>query len=65
MNEFHETAVLVFYFSDGGKAYTHEELSNKLMNDVGVSAQKDIDIIIEDCLDKGFIYDCGNNCYVR
>lgn len=54
------------YFSDGGKAYTHEELSNKLMNDVGgVSTQKDIDMIIENCLDKGYIYDCGNNCYVR
>lgn len=53
------------YFSEGGKAYTHEELSNKLMNDVGVFTQKEIDMIIEDCLNKGFICDCGNNCYVR
>lgn len=52
------------YFPDGGETYTSEELSYKLMNDLGVS-QEEVDIIIDKCLHHGFINQCGNNCYVR
>lgn len=52
------------YFPDGGETYTGEELSCKLMNDLGVD-QEEIGVIIEKCLNRGFIHQCGNNCYVR
>lgn len=53
------------YFSEGGEVYTYKELSYKLTNDLGVTDQREIDVIIEKCLNRGFIYQCDNNCYTR
>lgn len=53
------------YFLDGGEAYTYEELTFKLMNDLGIIDSKEIDTIIRKCLDHGFMHDCGNGYYIR
>lgn len=53
------------YFSDGGETYTYEDLFHKLENDLGAAGQREIDVIIEKCLNCGFMHKCGNDCYIR
>ncbi len=53
------------YFSDGGETYTHEELTYKLTNDLGIINQKEINIIIEKCINRGFMIRCTNDAYTR
>lgn len=52
------------YFDNGGETYTLEELLVKLESDLGCN-QDDAKILIEKCVDRGFITDCGNGRYVR
>lgn len=52
------------YFHDGGEIYTLEELLMKIENDSGYSAY-DGKELIEKCIERGFIIDCGNNSYTR
>lgn len=53
------------YFLNGAEIYTEKELSRKLADDLGIIDPKEVGIIIQKCLDRGFIIDCGNNCYTR
>lgn len=52
------------YFNNGGETYTLEELLFKLESDLGCN-QDDAKILIEKCVDRGFITDCGNDIYER
>lgn len=53
------------YFPDGGEVYSYEELSYKLLSDLGIDSKEEIAAIINKCVCRGFIYQCGNNCYTR
>lgn len=52
------------YFNNGGETYTLEELLVKLESDLGCN-QDDAKILIEKCVERGFITDCGNDIYVK
>ncbi len=52
------------YFQNGGETFTHKELLYKILNDLGLD-EKDGSELIKECVNQGFIIDCGNNCYTR
>jgi hypothetical protein len=51
-------------FPNGGETFTNEELLNKLRDNLGYDKKIGI-LLIKRCVDLGFIYDAGNDCYTR
>lgn len=56
--------VISEYFYNGGEAYTNEFMKLMIKMDLGYD-EKDAEILISICLNKGFFYDVGNGIYVR
>lgn len=56
--------VISEYFYNGGEVYTNEFMKLMIKKDLGYE-EKDAEILISICLNKGFFYDVGNGIYVR
>lgn len=52
------------YFNEGGETYTKDELLISIENDLGLD-KPDGEILINKCVERGFIYDCGGEIYTR
>lgn len=52
------------YFQDGGETHTREELILRLFCDAGLE-RSEAERLIDYCVEMGFIYDAGNDCYVK
>lgn len=52
------------YFRDGGEAYTLDMLLLKIEKDLGCEPPE-AKMLIEKCVERGFIIDCGNDKFTR
>lgn len=50
-------------FMDGGETYTREDVK-RIFEETGVDIT-DFDALLEECVENGWITDCGNNNYTR
>lgn len=50
-------------FMDGGETYTREDVK-RIFEETGVDIT-DFDALLEECVENGWIIDCGNNNFTR
>ena len=59
-----EYLIIGDYFPNGGETYSREDLLCRIKNDLQCT-NDDAQYLIEKCIERSFITDCGNDCYTR